>query len=797
MRLPFLLCFVALCGCAAVFGGKAKTTASQKAEPEDEDAGVDSISGLLRDLRAATEKKRFDEAKELLRRAEKAVKSASDITRGHPDFEDTAAMVKRARPQLEAAIERDRIARRNAAIDDLIRRGNQLLQRAHVILSELQSRVPEATDIQNINEVAEAMAAIEKEGNGFVDEPRYMQHAQARDQQTNALLVRRRIGEWQLAASKALQPPIKTAFAAAGAYKTARTGSDQVEQLKRASEGFASCVNTMADLEARTGYDGSYVVETKLGTLPAQETKKLCLENGAKVREQLDKLTWQRRIAAVVQKVNSTVGALRAAKDATSMLNVSQAAVEALADCNAELDKADTLPGYDSKLGFDSIFGNLAVSKLQRACADERAKISRSQSTWQWQRSYEAKLPTLNALQKAERDASSVEDSGARVEAWRKVVEGFGDCARDAKMLARDRHADKSFSLTTPFGELTAANLEGECKRQRGVAQGKLDEAIAVQKLERFVSTCRGDEVAVARREGIPSQVMPVDGGRVFVYEQRGKPSQSFGFDEKGMRVDFSARWREKVTSVADEVSRVLTTVSGGKDGKTILKAVHDAMPVLEVCQEALAHTEKNPGFDKTRKFTSPLGNLTATELRSACGKERGRLTARVPGLKWRVRFEEVGSRAQDAMEQLDKAKSASTAKSRVKMVSGALGGLKECSERAEVLPREAGADRRLAINSPFGQVTASGLQKACKKQVGAASQALDDALAAQKLEDFINNCKGDEAEVARREGMPTRVENKKGGRIFVYEPPKKKRGEKKRFAFDKSGKRVEERTLH
>src|SRR5262245_37916859 len=121
--------------CAST-GHKKKQKHAQVQREEGEDEGVDSLTGLLKDFGRSLESKNFDAASQLLRQLEQGVSKASETTKSHPDFEDVAERVERARPRYERAVEDDRIARRNAAIDELIRRGNQLVERGRVILGE-------------------------------------------------------------------------------------------------------------------------------------------------------------------------------------------------------------------------------------------------------------------------------------------------------------------------------------------------------------------------------------------------------------------------------------------------------------------------------------------------------------------------------------------------------------------------------------------------------------------------------------------------------------------------------------
>src|SRR5689334_12377507 len=87
-------------GCAAIMGGGGTKKKSAKAThtAEDQDQGVDRLNGLLKEFRSSLEEKQFEQAGSWLRQAEKGVKEASEVTKGHPDFEEVVERVTAARP---------------------------------------------------------------------------------------------------------------------------------------------------------------------------------------------------------------------------------------------------------------------------------------------------------------------------------------------------------------------------------------------------------------------------------------------------------------------------------------------------------------------------------------------------------------------------------------------------------------------------------------------------------------------------------------------------------------------------
>ena len=89
-------------------------------------------------------------------------------------------------------------------------------------------------------------------------------------------------------------------------------------------------------------------------------------------------------------------------------------------------------------------------------------------------------------------------------------------------------------------------------------------------------------------------------------------------------------------------------------------------------------------------------------------------------------------------------------------------------------------------IKTAFGRMTISAIEKLCVEQRKIMDKRLGVALKQRDAEGFAKDTKGDEKLVIKREGVPSRIENFAGGRIFIYERFNK-RGlkELKRFGED------------
>jgi hypothetical protein len=298
----------------------------------------------------------------------------------------------------------------------------------------------------------------------------------------------------------------------------------------------------------------------------------------------------------------------------------------------------------------------------------------------------------------------------------------------------------------------------------------------------------------------MPTRIQDVEGGRIFIYETRAKGRKpmihSYGFDRRGKRVDFRLRWLNEVGAVVSDINKAMQAIARAPNGSEALRATEAALPVLSRCVDDLNAGDKRPGYDATAVFTTSLGKVPAGRLAQLCSAERVRRSQSMVGLRWQIRLEALRDRVAEAQAAFEQGKAARDPAKKTKRISTAVVGYTECTERYEALATAEGANKSLKVKTAFGDLTLRGLARACQNQLKLAQKDLERATADEALDDFIKTCRGDEIEVVRRRGIPTRVEKRTGGRIFVYEPAGRKKAKAKRFAFDKRGKRIDEKIL-
>lgn len=767
---------------------------------EDEEAGIKAISGNLRRFREALDSKDFHNATKFLRRAQKLTRQADDVTKGHPEFEEIESRVLVSLNRLEVAIERDRIERRNAAIDDLIARGEGAVAEANRLYAELAQRVPTEQDVQKLDELLTTLAGLRGDGADYLDEKRYVTHADDRDAKSKVIENLRQDAQWQLNAMSAVSKNIERAYQAAVGARRTNDVDAQIEGFHQSSLAFRDCATTIAELEGDKRYNAGKLIQTRLGALSLEDTRRKCLELAAQGRAQVGTLSFQRKVDQVVSVVNTAISRMKNPKSPEDELQRTREAADTLAKCMLELERIESAEGYNKSTTFRSLLGEHTAVSLAKSCAKERERIIKELPTIEWRTTLTGIKNRLEAIQSFTKEALAASSPTEARSRWEQTVGALKECQAQANSLSRRRGAVKSMVINTAYGKLTIGEVEKLCAKKRAEAEDALKKAITQKERDDFAKTVIGDEQDVVKREGIPTRIENFAGGRIFIYESQGpkgsKELRRFGFDRSGKRVDYWVEWRNQVVGVVSELVRVMGLYNKAPSAGAKLAAVDAAQPVLEVCHEILKAGKKSPGYDAKAFFRTPLGKLTVDKLIDACAAEKDRMVAEINTLKWRERVEALRDRIDESQQQLDEAKKLTKPDEQLSLLSKALGGLQECIERAAALPKEPGQDTKFKVNSSQGRIDIYGIQKACAAMKTETEKAVDGALEAQALLKFIASCRGDEIEVARREGMPQQVEQLTGGRIFVYISKSARKKEVRRVAFDPTGKRVSEKLL-
>ena len=753
----------------------------------DEEAGVNDLRNRLKNFRVALAAKHFSEADHALSRAEEGVKVSSVVTRSHPDFDDLADAVRASRPRLEAAIEDDRIARRNAAIDDLVHRGQVAMGRIDVVFEELAAHSPEAEDMQNINELVKLVSDLQREGEPYMQERRYTQHAQKRDALAARLAGMRVRVQRQFQTRQAVMPAITAGIVAANDAKAATTDDARINLYQEVSKNFALCAASLESMTTQAGYDPSLVIETKLGKLTAQQTQSACTSTSRQAAGRVHHLVWQQRVQTLAAALQAGQDAIGQASEAAVKEVGHQKIIVTLKTCQEDPSIDATAAGFDNQAHFRSPFGNVTVPQLIARCSQDIPLHTAATVRLHWLVQAETISKRLDQVQSQLTQAGHAESPTRQSAAWSAAVGGLKECTEQATSLLQLTGADPKHMFGSPWGAMTLSQVGTRCNQEREHAEKNLATALKHAEAQAFLSDCHNDEIAVVQREGVPSHIDTITGGRVFVYApQDGHGTTSrFAFDAQGHRLDLSVRYKAQVEELVGQINALLPQAhAGGRDAQQAIAAL---TPILEKCQTGTV-TEHAPGFESAMLFETPFGRLNGTKLSRACDHELTHERDQTTRLAWQVRLQSLADRATAAEQELRDTPQAVDPNEQVSHAAAAQGGMLECRERAHALAHAEGADRAYKTQTPWGKQTVDDMAKSCAKMMPEAERVLARAEARKKLADFVGTCQGDERDVVERNGMPTHIEPKGPGRVFIYG--------KKRIAFDASGHRTDEKQL-
>lgn len=808
MVLRFLTITFTISGCAVLNGIGGSTTGPSGSTPNeekanvpiddpigDEEEGIDAISRRLKEFSRALTAKDFARAGKLLRRAERSTEEPDELTRGHPEFDDKVEAVARAKQRFERAVEQDRIERRNAVVAELIEDGNRTLADARALFSEISSRTPTSEDVDALSEIISLLVKLRTSGSQYEGLAQYKSHAENRDLQADALRTRLKLAQWQIATSAYLEAPIERAQHALNQGKASEDRSVRLKALMVATTAYKQCLDQFRELVNRPDYDGERLVRTSVGDQSLAATQQTCAERHDRMSGQLAAVQWKSLVKSVLAEVSASLAAYRSAPTSEHRLKANTAAAAALKSCGIQMANAAKQKGFERNKAFKSPFGEKSVPQIEKACRKRRTELNRERPSLVWRAEVDGFAKTLNVVVQKETHARKQKDPARRANVWLEAKAALQSCAQSVATLRRKQNADRKHVTESAFGRLTLQDLESVCAKRAADAGDAAEAAQHEQEIAGFLSTVTGEEATLAREKGIPTKIETVPGGRVFYYPDGPNTFKKYGFDESGRAVDFEARWQKTFETVARNVTAALTALKAARTGAELKTATDAAILELERCASTLDNAKTKAGANPKMKQSSPLGTLGFEQMHDACVKHGQQLRRRMLAIDWQISLEAIADRAAGAQTTITQNRaSRASGMERVELIGRALGSLEECVEQAERLAAKPGATESLRIrNSVFGRIARKDLIGACEKSKAEGLVALGEARKTLKLEEFIAQAKNDEKNVARREGLPTRIETVGQGRVFIYVTNKDRA---KRIAFDRDGRRVSEAAL-
>lgn len=534
LALFFLLGF-APAGCALLHKGhKPAAPPSAQAEPpaaeevsSDPEVGIAHLHALMRCFDAAVEQKEFTAAQDCLQHAEHGVLRSNTPTRGHPDFDDLADRVQHARSRLNGAIEQDRIQTRNAAIDRLIAQSDAALNQAHSLCLTAARPVPSAEDTQALQVEEATLDQLLQQGQGFLDAPRYRTEAENLKKAKDSVHQLYVTNTWQLNLSKQLAPVLDAGFAAATAAKTQTDPSIQLEAYQKVGAAFAQCLQLLEAAKTEPGFSEGLLIDSRMGQFNSVQLHGQCATVLGQANDRVNRFGWEHLLA----QLNTAYPAVQ--QQGSRALQALTATLPLLSACAEAAPGQPQAKGSDTWL-FDSPFGRLNLVAIQKKCAKALADLELRQPILLWQSRLEAAAQHLADAQVTLGGIVATSSADAQLAALGHASGDLSECFEGAHFLQQEPHTEKHFKVATSQGDRDVGQLLKICAQLQKSVQTRMQALRGDADLQKFVQTCHGDEIDVAKREGVPPQIEARSNGRIFVY----KNGKQFAFDSIGRRVD-------------------------------------------------------------------------------------------------------------------------------------------------------------------------------------------------------------------------------------------------------------------
>ncbi len=612
-------------------GATSKTQAAAETVPDipveslSPEESVKEISKSMRTAREATRKKNFTKSKSYLRRAEQAIKKAPIKTQGHPEFEDLEESLLRSQKSLNIAIEKDRIEKRNAAIDALIIKADSAISQLKVVAEELNSRSPENEDMARLGDILSILSSTRSDGRQFEDEERYRSHAHTRDKYAERLRTIYALTEWQLKLIADLKAPIEAAFEEIAKIEEAQSETRKGVLFLRVSEGFVACANTIADALSKSGANSAIKIDSRLGRISVADTRSQCIKQAGNARDRGNALKWAGAMLDMVSILNKNVGAWDEAQSPKKKLSLLEESRKSLKQCRKVIAHTLSAPGFKAKHPFDTILGKLSAASLDKKCKRELENMEKEESVWRWREQVEQIATMIAQVAQDKKRAAKIIKPKERLTAWRQIGGKYAECEERNRSLAEERHSDQRFKISTPWGNISSKTMGTRCEAAKVAARFEVANAEKDLKKEEFLKKVKGDEVALIQRNGVPIKVVDLEQGRVFYYSAEGKSRakfRQFGFDKKGRRLDFSTAWRKNVQSDLAPIDSAVSRAHNAATAIERLEAAGQCKKLLKNCVELFSEATNGPGARLDATFETFWGELTVDSIGAACTKE-------------------------------------------------------------------------------------------------------------------------------------------------------------------------------
>jgi hypothetical protein len=427
--------------------------------PPDE-RGMAELTALLElfKLRARTHK--FEIAYDILGELESGLEDATTYTRSHPDFDDFAAVVERARPALDGLVERERRRQRAVAIAALDERLHATMARGVPLVAGFASHMPTAKDVDTLEEIVDELDEIEDDGEEYLDDSTWADALNRARPELAELRNKLEQAEWVRDLADDLERPLRSALTA--------TPKKDVRHLESAVAELGRCAQRIESRRDDAGYTDDIPLETPLGRMPAEETALNCRLRMATAQKHLDTARWRLSVERALASLEEATRHLGTRGNTRIRLDGTQRAVAALESCHGALVGTERHAGFDSITSFATPLGRLNAPAIRYGCRQEANGLAPRIESLSWLVSLEG--VASRAAEAHNHAMTATRDRRRALEHLSLAVGGFGECVERGSHLARAGARNPRTRVDSPFGRVTVRHLARLCgKRLRRV----------------------------------------------------------------------------------------------------------------------------------------------------------------------------------------------------------------------------------------------------------------------------------------------------------------------------------------
>ena len=308
---------------------------------------------------------------------------------------------------------------------------------------------------------------LQREGEPYAQEKRYIAHAQKRDALTARLANTRVRVQRQIQTSQAVVPAITAGLVAANDAKAATNDDTRIALYQEVNKNFAMCAAALETMTTQAGYDPSLVIETKLGKLTAQQTQTACNDTSRQAAIRVHHLTWQRRVEKLAAEIQAGQDSIAQAADAEGKEAGHLKIVATLKVCQEDPNIDATAPGFDNQAHFATPWGKLSVPQLISRCSREIPLHTAAAVQLHWQAQAGGITKRLDLVQTQMVQASHGENPTRQSAAWSAAVGGLKECSDQAVSLMQLTGADAKHIVGSPWGAMTVPEIGAHCAKER------------------------------------------------------------------------------------------------------------------------------------------------------------------------------------------------------------------------------------------------------------------------------------------------------------------------------------------